>query len=68
MIAIEAHAAYCNARLPVWLASLLKSAEELAIQKALKTEYGGGMKEYDDSDRQLFEGSLHGSKASAQHC
>ena len=63
MIAIEAHAVhvYCNAYLPVWLASLLKAAEELAIQKALKAEYGGGIKEYDDSDRQLFKGIAQGS-------
>ena len=36
--------------------SLLKAAEELSIQKKIKEAFGGGMKEYVDSDRDTFEG------------
>ena len=36
--------------------SLLKGAEELAIRKHLKQEYGGGMKEFLFEDQDYFEG------------
>ncbi|XP_064619768.1 anoctamin-8-like isoform X2 [Lineus longissimus] len=37
--------------------NLLKGAEELELKKSLKTEYGGGMKEFEYNDRDCYQHS-----------
>ncbi|ESN98167.1 hypothetical protein HELRODRAFT_144788, partial [Helobdella robusta] len=38
--------------------NLLKGADELAIKKPVKSEFGGGFKEFVYDDREFFEGAL----------
>ena len=39
-----------------FVTSLLQGAEELAIRKPLKSDFGGGMKEFVLEDQECFEG------------
>ncbi len=47
--------------------SLLRGAEELALHKPIRSEYGGGLKEFVYEDQEYFEGvSDHGSFLNSQ--
>ena len=46
----------CISRFPPLCYSLLRGAEDIAIRKPVKSEFGGGMKEFVFEDQEYFEG------------